>query len=314
MAPDRRPLIVVLGPTGSGKSALALDIAERFQGEIVNCDSLQLYRGFDIGTAKPPVQQRRGIPHHLFDILDPEQVFTAGDYARVARPILDQISGREHVPVVVGGTGFYLRALLDGLFPGPARDERLRRGLLGREERRAGFLHRALAHFDPAAAARIHPNDKNKTLRALEVCLTASSPMSNLFELGRDPLTGYDPFKIVLDPPRSELHHKLNRRCLAMLEAGLIGEIALLLLSGISPELKPFESIGYKEILSSLQGETEVTEALELMRRNTRRYAKRQLTWFRSESQGHWVCGFGTDPQVSGSVLNMLVNYMQNLE
>lgn len=304
----------MLGPTGSGKSALALDIAERFQGEIVNCDSLQLYRGFDIGTAKPPVQQRRGIPHHLFDILDPEQVFTAGDYARVARPILDQISGREHVPVVVGGTGFYLRALLDGLFPGPARDERLRRGLLGREERRAGFLHRALAHFDPAAAARIHPNDKNKTLRALEVCLTASSPMSNLFELGRDPLTGYDPFKIVLDPPRSELHHKLNRRCLAMLEAGLIGEIALLLLSGISPELKPFESIGYKEILSSLQGETEVTEALELMRRNTRRYAKRQLTWFRSESQGHWVCGFGTDPQVSGSVLNMLVNYMQNLE
>ena len=310
----KRPLVVVLGPTGSGKSDLALDIAERFQGEIVNCDSLQFYRGFDIGTAKPAPEERRGIPHHLLDILEPDQIFTAGDYVRVARPVLNQISERRHVPVVVGGTGFYLRALLEGLFQGPSRDQSIREQLLAREQRKAGFLHRALSHFDPRAAARIHPNDKNKTLRALEVCLAAQRPISNLFEAGREPLTGFEPFKVVLDPPRSELHYKLDRRCLSMLEGGLIQEIASLFLSGISPQLKPFESIGYKEILSFFNGASDLTTALELMRRNTRRYAKRQLTWFRRESNAHWVAGFGTDSSVRGSVMNMLVNYLQNIE
>ena len=270
------PLIVVLGPTGSGKSALALDIAQAFHGEIVNCDSLQLYRGFDIGTAKSSLGERRGIAHHLFDILDPSENFTAGDYARVTRPVLEQISSRRHVPVVVGGTGFYVRALIDGLFQGPARDPDLRHRLLEKETRRAGFLHRALTRFDAKAAARIHPNDKNKTLRALEVCFTTSSPMSDLFDQGRDRLTGYDVFKVVLDPPRAELHYKLNRRCMVMLEEGLIQEISMLLISEVSPESKPFESIGYKEILSYLQGISSLSDALELMQRDTRRYAKRQ--------------------------------------
>jgi tRNA dimethylallyltransferase len=259
------------------------------------------------------MEERQGIPHHLFDILEPWQIFTAGDYARIARPILDQISGRGQVPIVVGGNGFYVRALLEGLFPGPTRDQDLRQRLLAKELRRAGFLHRALSRFDPTAAARIHRNDKNKTLRALEVCLTANRPMSKLFEQGRDPLTGFNAFKIVVDPPRPELHDKLNRRCLSMLEGGLIQEIALLLLGGISPLSKPFESIGYKEVLSHLHGQIDMTEALELMRRDTRRYAKRQLTWFRSESNAHWVTGFGTDLEVRSSVMNMLVNYMQSL-
>ena len=309
-----RPLVLVLGPTGSGKSALALDIAGRFDGEVVNCDSLQLYRGFDIGTAKPRLEERRGIPHHLLDILDPDQVFTAGDYARVARPVLEEICERGRIPVVAGGTGFYVRALIEGLFPGPARDDNLRARLAAREQRHPGFLHRALRRFDPATAARIHANDRNKLIRALEVCLAARRPMSRLFEQGRDALTGYKPFKIVLDPPRDGLYHKLDRRCHYMLEAGLIQEIALLLLSGISSHAKPFESIGYKEIVQFLRGESDLIMALELMRRDTRRYAKRQLTWFRRESEAVWVNGFGTDEQVSRSVINMLVNYLQNLE
>jgi tRNA dimethylallyltransferase len=309
-----KPLVLVLGPTGSGKSALALDIAEQFGGEIVNCDSLQFYRGFDIGTAKATAEERRRAPHHLFDILEPHQAFTAGDYARVARPVLREIAGRGRVPVVVGGTGFYVRALLEGLFPGPPRHPALRERLGTIEERRAGFLHRALSRFDLEAAARIHANDRNKLIRALEVCLAARQPMTALFEEGRDPLTGFAPVRVALDPPRSDLYHKLDRRCLHMLEAGLIQEIVLLLLAGISSDSKPFESIGYKESLGFLHGDLTLPAALDLMRRNTRRYAKRQLTWFRKEPNVQWMCGFGTDPEVRRSVLNMLVKYLHNLE
>lgn len=311
--PDQ-PLIAVLGPTGSGKSALSLDIAERFDGEIVNCDSLQLYRGFDIGTAKTPPAERRGIPHHLFDILEADEICTAGDYARLARDVLREISGRNRIPVIAGGTGFYVRALLEGLFEGPARDPVLRESLAERERRRPGFLHRALSRFDPAAAGRIHPHDTNKLIRALEVYLAAGEPMSKLFARGRDSLTGYLPFKIVLDPPRAELHYKLDQRCLAMLEVGIIREVSWLLVSGVSAESKPMESIGYKETLMFLRGEVALAEAVELMQRDTRRYAKRQLTWFRREKDAHWLSGFGTERTVVSSALNMLVNYTQSLE
>lgn len=305
------PLVAVLGPTGSGKSALALEIAGRFGGEIVNCDSLQLYRGLDIGTAKPTPEERRLVPHHLFDILEPDMIFTAGDYAHLARPVLRDIAGRGRLPVVTGGTGFYLRALLEGLFAGPARDDRLRERLSGHETRRPGFLHRTLRRLDPAAAARIHANDHNKLIRAVEVCLTARVPMSDLFAQGRDPLAGFRTLKVVLDPPRAQLHHKLNRRCAAMLEAGLIQEVSLLLLSGISPESKSFESIGYKEVVAFLSGDLTLPGALELMQRDTRRYAKRQLTWFRREPEVRWVSGFGTDPRVMRSVFEMLVNFLK---
>lgn len=309
-----KPLVLVLGPTGSGKSDLALDIAEEFGGEIVNCDSLQVYRGFDAGTAKTPPEQRRGIPHHLIDIVEPSEVFTAGDYARVARPVLEEIVRRRRIPVVAGGTGFYARALLEGLFEGPARDEPLRAGLISRERRRPGFLQRALRRFDPGAAARIHANDRNKLIRALEVCLSTRRPLTALHAGGRERLAGFDPLKLVLDPPRADLHYKLDRRCIQILEGGLIEEIAALISRGISPLSKPFESIGYKEALAYLEGRLSRGEALELMQRNTRRYAKRQWTWFRRERGAVWLSGFGTDAAVRGSAFKMLVNYVQKLE
>ena len=312
MAVADYPLVAVLGPTGSGKSALAAALAERFSGEIVNCDSVQLYRGFDIGAAKPTADERSRSPHHLFDVLEPAETCTAGDYARLARPVLRDIAARGRLPIVVGGTGFYLRALLDGLFAGPARDDRLRDRLTLREARRPGSLHRVLSRLDPEAARRIHANDRNKLIRALEVCLAARRPMSDLFAEGRDALTGFRTLKIVLEPPRAALQHKLNERCSAMLEAGLIQEISLLLLSGISPDCKPFGSIGYKEVLAFLMGELTLPAALELMCRDTRRYAKRQLTWFRRESGAQWVSGFGTDSTALSSAFEMLGNFRKN--
>lgn len=311
---NTHPLVAVLGPTGAGKSDLALAIAERFSGEIVNCDSLQLYRGFDIGTAKPGPDERARVPHHLFDILDPREMFTAGDYVKIARPVLREITSRGRLPVVVGGTGFYLRAMLEGLFSGPERNEALRARLGRIESRRPGFLHRALSRLDPPAAGRIHANDRNKLVRALEVCVASKRPMSEMFAEGREALTGYHTLKIVLAPPRAELHHKLDRRCHAMLEAGLIQEVSLLLVSGIPPGCKPFESIGYKEVLAFLTGALALPAALELMQRDTRRYSKRQLTWFRREAEARWVSGFGTDPGVVSSVFEMLVNFRKNLE
>ena len=288
-----------------------LEIAERFKGEIVNCDSVQLYRGFDIGTAKTPVSERRGIPHHLIDILEPMEIFTAGEYARVARPILRDITARNRLPVVVGGTGFYVRALLEGLFEGPSRDPHLRARLAAIESRRSGFLHRALRRYDPPSAARIHSNDLNKLIRAVEVCLAARAPMTEMFRKGRDPLTGFRIVKLILNPPREALYYKLNERCRAMLEEGLIEEIKRIISSGIPPDSKPFESIGYKEGLLYLHGSLTYDAALELMQRNTRRYSKRQLTWFRRESGATWLDGFGSDDTVRGSAFDMLAKLLQ---
>jgi tRNA dimethylallyltransferase len=304
-SPDA-PLVVIAGPTGAGKSELALAIAEHFRGEIVNCDSLQLYRGFNIGTAKTPEAERRGIPHHLIDILDPTEEFTAGEYARAARPVLRDIAARQSIPVVAGGTGFYLRALLEGLFPGPARDSKVRAQLARREARRPGFLGRALRRLDPATAQRIHANDHKKLIRALEVCLSARQPISELFQQGRDRLTGFRVIKIGLDPPREELYRRLDERCRAMLDHGLIEEVGCLLNAGVPADAKPFESIGYKETLAYIQHRIGPEEMLEQMQGNTRRYAKRQLTWFRREPDMHWLSGFGTEIDVQGYAINIL--------
>jgi tRNA dimethylallyltransferase len=305
------PLVVIAGPTGSGKSELALRIAETFQGEIVNCDSLQLYRYFDIGTAKLPPDQRRGIPHHLIDILQPDEGFTAGDYARLARPLLTEIADRRRLPVVVGGTGFYLRALLDGLFAGPARDEALRATLLGRSERRPGFLHRLLRRLDPAAAARIHANDTNKLIRAIEVCLTEGRPLTSLFvERRPEPLTGFAVLKIGLDPGREALFRRLDTRTEAMFAAGLVDEVRGILALGYSPGVKPFESLGYRQALRVLAGEMETREAVSAAALETRRYAKRQLTWFRREPGLHWLQGFGSDPALQENTLELTGKFL----
>jgi len=302
----RAPLPLVLGPTGSGKSDLAIQIARAVGGEIVNCDSLQVFSGFDIGTAKLPASARQGVPHHLIDIVDPGQLFTAGDYARVAEQTLRDIAGREKIPVIAGGTGFYLRALLDGLFPGPSRDSALRARLERREALRPGSLHRILSRLDRTAADRIHPNDKNKTMRALEVRLLAGRPLSSLLERGRAPLAGFRPIKLGLHPPRELLYARLNARARFMFEHGLVEEVRQLLAAGVSRNAKPFESLGYKQALRLMDGSLTPEAALESTQLETRRYAKRQLTWFRREPGVHWLAGFGDDPRVASEALEIM--------
>jgi tRNA dimethylallyltransferase len=291
-------LITVAGPTGSGKSDLALALAREFGGEIVNCDSLQLYRGMDIGTAKTPPAARGGIPHHMLDVLEPDQVFNAGDYAELARPLLREIAGRGAVPIVAGGTGFYLRALLDGLAEGPKRDDALRRDLSRRELRRPGALHRILKRLDSAVAARIHANDHNKLTRAIEICLLARRPATEVFAAGREPLGGFQTLKFVLNPPRAELHQRIAARTQAMFQAGLVEEVQRLLDSGVQKGAKAFESIGYKQALEVLNGAISREQAIELTTIATRQYAKRQWTWFRREANIHWLSGFGGEMEV----------------
>jgi tRNA dimethylallyltransferase len=305
-----QPLAIVLGPTGSGKSELALAIAERFRGEIVNCDSLQLYRMFDIGTAKVTESERRGVPHHLFDAFNPVHVCTAGEYVRLARPILREITKRGHLPVVVGGTGFYLRALLHGLFAGPERNEELRSRLTAAEQRRPGYLHRALRRYDPGSAERIHANDSNKLIRALEVCITARTPMTELFQAGRDSLSGFRPIKFGLNPARQDLYRRLDERCRAMWRQGLVDEVRQILVHGVPETAKPFESIGYKQALDFVMGRSGEAEAIEQMQRDTRRYAKRQLTWFRREPEVSWFSGFGEDSAVQNTVLEIVATHV----
>jgi tRNA dimethylallyltransferase len=300
----------VVGPTGSGKSDLALDIAQHFDGEIINCDSLQVYRHFDIGTAKLPPDERRGVPHHLIDILNPGELFTAGEYARLARESLGEISRRSRLPILAGGTGFYLRALLDGLFEGPSRDQSLRDRLALRESRRAGSLHRLLARFDAATARKIHPHDVPKVTRALEVYLLTRRPVSELFREGRDALGGYRTLKLGLLPDRDALYERLDRRCAAMFDNGLVEEVRHILESGYSAELKPFESHGYRQALQSIRGELNLREAVFYAQRNTRQYAKRQLTWFRREAGLIWLKGFADTPGIRESALELVAKFL----
>lgn len=304
-------MVVVVGPTGAGKSELALCIAEQFHGEIVNCDSLQLYRYFDIGTAKLSVEERRGIAHHLLDVIDPDEIFSAGEYARRAREILRQIESRGALPVVVGGTGFYLRALLDGLFEGPERDDALRERLIERERRRPGSLHRLLKRFDPGSLARIHARDVQKTIRALEVSLAARRPMSRMFAAGREPLEGFRVLKLGLDPPREALYQHLDARCKQMFENGLVEEVQAILARGFPQSAKPFESHGYKQALAMLRGEMTHDEAVESAQRNTRRYAKRQWTWFRKEKELEWLSGFGAEKSIQISAIARVEDFLK---
>jgi tRNA dimethylallyltransferase len=304
------PLIAIAGPTGSGKSHLALLTAERFDGEILNCDSIQIYRYFNIGAAKTPENERRGIPHHLIDAFDPDVVFTAGDFARTGRRILHEIVARNHLPVVTGGTGFYLRALVEGLAPGPLRDEGLRDRLTLREKRRAGSVHRLLRRFDAVTAARIHPNDFPKTLRALEICLAERRPATEVFSAGRDALKGFHVLKIGLFPDREQLYKRLEARLEAMFTDGLIEETASILARGFSEQAKPFESIGYKQALQVVKGELPLKDALFYARRDTRRYAKRQMTWFRQEPGLEIIAGFGDDPAVAARVLERIGSFL----
>jgi tRNA dimethylallyltransferase len=304
--------VAIAGPTGAGKSELALRVAEEFGGEVVNCDSLQIYRYFDVGTAKLTLEEMRGVPHHLIDILDPDEIFTAGEYARLGRAVLSEISSRDRLPVVAGGTGFYLRALLEGLFRGPARDTILRERLGARERKKPGSLHRLLRRFDAVAAARIHPNDVPKVMRALEVYLLARRPVTEMFSEGRDGLVGFRTLKLGLAPDRDELYRRLDERCRRMFESGLVEEVQSILDRGFRPEAKPFESHGYRQAVQMLRGELTAKEALFYAQRNTRNYAKRQMTWFRKEPDMIWLKGFGEEPHIHDTAFAHVREFLTN--
>ena len=294
------PVVVVVGPTASGKSDLAIELALRFDGEVVNCDSVQVYKGLDIGTAKVPFDERRGVPHHLLDVVDPRQRCTAGDYARLARPVLTEISARGKLPIVAGGTGFYLRALTQGLFEGPGRDEGLR-GRLQASERKhgAGHLHYMLSRLDPKASGRIHANDLPKLVRALEVRFLGREPISKSFERGRDALEGFRFLKLGLNPPREALLERINLRARVLFDSGLVEEVRGLTHSGVPEHSWALGSHGYRQAVELINGRMSLEEAIESTALVTRQYSKRQRTWFRrQEPDIEWLDGFGTEPSV----------------
>ena len=291
-------LVAVLGPTGSGKTQLALALAERFGGEIVNCDSVAMYREFEIGAAKPGRDERGRAPHHLLDFVDPTGYITAGEYARQARQVLGEIKSRAHLPIVVGGTGLYLRALLEGLFPGPQRSEEVRKRLRQRAAKQAaGYLHRVLQRLDPAAAAAIHANDTPKLIRAIEVCVVLRGKMTESWKTGRDPLLGFHILRLGLNPQRDALYRRLNQRARQMFEAGLVEETRRLL-EKYGETAWPLSSLGYKQVVQMLRGEFDRQQAVEAAQQAHRNYAKRQMTWFRREPEVVWLDGFGDDPAV----------------
>ncbi len=306
--------MIVCGPTGSGKSALSVALAQRFSGETVNCDSVQIYRHFNVGTAKITAAEQAGIPHHLLDIAEPSATFTAGDYARVARATIGEISARGHLPVVTGGTGFYLRALLLGLFEGPPRNDSLRERLHARETRKPGSLHRLLARWDQPASTRIHRNDTNKTIRALEVIISEKQSLTDLFQRGRDPLTGYRILQLGLNPPRPGLYARLEQRARLMFEGGgLLEEVRALLESGVPDTAKPFESLGYAQALAHIRGALSLEQAIADTQMFTRRYAKRQWTWFRREAAVEWLEGFGTDAGVQALAATRVARFLESI-
>jgi tRNA dimethylallyltransferase len=314
---DREPMVVVvLGPTASGKTALALEIARRFRGEIVNCDSVAMYREFEIGTAKPTAAERAEVPHHLLDYVDPLADVSAGEYARQARQVLREIALTENeqqkrLPIVSGGTGLYLRALLEGLFPGPQRSEDLRRRLRASAEKRGSeHVHRILRRFDASAADRIHANDIPKVIRAIEVCMasrrtsprTSSLTMTELWEQGREPLRGFRILRLGLNPEREALYARINQRAVKMfdegrVDGGLIAETERLL-AKYGGTARPLASLGYKQAAQFLRGELDRGAALAAAQQAHRNYAKRQITWFRREPDVHWLTGFGDDTAI----------------
>jgi tRNA dimethylallyltransferase len=304
-------LVVLLGPTASGKTALSLALAEKFNGEIVSCDSVAVYRAMEIGTAKPSLAERTRVPHHLIDVYAPDEHSTAGDYARLARAAIREIAARGRLPIVTGGTGLYLRALLDGLFAGPQRSEGLRARLERSQVRHphakngAGWLHRVLARLDAASAERIHANDTPKLIRAIEVSLAARRPMSEAWQAGREPLRGFRILRIGLEPEREALFARINKRAAQMFDEGLIEETRSLIVAyGESP--RAFDSLGYRQARAVLRGEMTCEEAIAAAQQGHRNYAKRQQTWFRREPEVHWLKGFGDNAEVAAEAAKLV--------
>jgi tRNA dimethylallyltransferase len=306
-AAEELPLVAVVGPTASGKSALGVWLGEQFGGEVLACDSTQLYRGFDIGTAKPGLTERRGVPHHLIDVLTPTEDATAGGYRQLALTALEDLRSRGRLPILTVGTGLYLRALLEGLADVPQRSEELRIRLrASAEEHAPGHLHRILARLDPEAAEKIAAADEQKLIRAIEVCVLARRPVSEVHRTGRTPLAGWRALKIGLMPPREVLYERIHARTDAMLEHGWMEEVRGLMASGLPENAKPFDFIGYRELREVLRGEKKLDEARAAIQQATRRYSKRQLTWFRKGTEVRWFAGFGDEPKLQREAIAWL--------
>ena len=304
------PLVVIVGATASGKSGLAVRLAEQFHGEIVSCDSVAVYREMEIGTAKPSLEDRARVPHHMIDVVWPDEACTAGDYSRGAREAIAGIAERGKLPIVAGGTGLYLRALIDGLFPAPPRQPQLRAELRRHaEEHGAASLHARLAALDPAAANLIHANDVSKVVRAIEVSMAAQQPMTEMWEQGRDALTGYRIVRIGLDPGRERLYERINQRAAEMFERGLVEETERLV-ERYGYECRALGSLGYAEAVAVLRGEMTRDEAVAKAQQGHRNYAKRQGTWFRRDGEIQWLQGVGGDEEVGDSASSLISEWL----
>jgi tRNA dimethylallyltransferase len=304
------PGIVILGPTASGKTNLALDLAPLFRGEIVSCDALQVYRYMDVGTAKASKAEQELVRHHMLDVQDPDRDFSAGDYQKRAREAIQGIHARGHVPFVVGGTGFYLRALIDGLFEGPGRSDDLRmrmREIIRR--RNAAILHRRLQKVDPASAARIAPADSERIIRAYEVYLATGKTMTWWQQQAREAFVGYRWLKLGIEIPREELYARINRRVETMFQGGLLEEVQALL-RRFPQDAHAFKAIGYRQAVSYLKGNLTMAQAIEETQKQSRHYAKRQLTWFRSDREIHWLNGQQNSADLRESVIHLISNWL----
>jgi tRNA dimethylallyltransferase len=289
LSSERRRLVIILGPTAVGKSRTGTYLARKFNGEIINCDSMQVYKGFDIGTDKPTVEMRRQIPHHLLDIAEPSTQFTAGEFVRRARAALEAIVERMRVPFIVGGTGLYLKALIEGLFPGPGRDDGLRRQLEQEaDEKGLESLRKRLEAADPVYARLIGAQDRVRIIRALEVYSLTRKPLSEHFENTRSAVSDFHILKIGLQLERGELYRRIEERVDRMFRDGICEEVNRLLAAGVPENAPPFRALGYRRVLAHLRGEIAIDEAKRLTKQDTRQYAKRQLTWFRKMSGISW--------------------------
>jgi tRNA dimethylallyltransferase len=289
---------------------LALRIAQQVGGEIVNFDSVQVYRGLDIGSAKTPFEKRAGVRHHLIDVSLPAEDLTAGAFAQLARICVKEIAVRGAVPLLVGGTGFYLRCLLEGLSPAPGRNPDLRQRLSELAVRRPAGLYRFLRRIDQAATTRIHRNDRQKLMRAIELAV-ANAPQIRPEPVPREPLTGFRILKIGLNPPRPDLYTRINQRAAVIFEQGLVEETRGLLDSGVPRGCKAMLGLGYRQAAAILEGKSSQAEALAELQTRTRQYAKRQMTWFRREKGVHWLPGFGDDPEIQRAGLALAASFVE---
>jgi tRNA dimethylallyltransferase len=305
-APERPPVVVVTGPTASGKTPLAIELALRFGGEIVNADSMQVFRFMDIGTAKPSAADRARVPHHLIDVVTPAERYSAGRYARSARAAIGAIHARGRVPILSGGTGLYIRAALHGLIDGVEADEELREQLEAEQrsaERAgdAGRLYRRLSETDPGAAARIHPHDTRRVVRALEIAAETGRPTSRVRGAHGFEDSPYRVLHLALVPERADLYARIDRRCAAMIESGLLQEVRDLVAAGYRPELRPMRAIGYRHVVPVMEGRDTLANALVEMRRDTRHFARRQITWLRRVPDAVWV-----DPSHAAAIAELV--------